>query len=162
MDGRSFCIHILPDTVSHVLELNKEDKAPTASVLGLPIQWYTAHDSESESFSRAAEDPSLDVVDFQKPNDSLPSSVPMDFSNVPESQLTQTTLDYNQLMHDMEVYQKHHIDGIVASPTLNQCSQPDAEEEDDDNLELLQRVQDLVEESKAEFTLELALLMVHL
>jgi len=103
----------------------------------LPIRFFDGDDSDAETFSSAVEGPSLDVIDIQKPDDSLPSSVPVDFSTVPESQLTQTMLDHQQLMKDMEVYCKHRINGIVASPTMFQCSQPDPEEEDEEDMELL-------------------------
>jgi len=93
----------------------------------------------------------------------------MVYGNIMESQMTQPTLDHQELMRDMEVYRQYRAQGVIASPTLYQLSQPDSEEEaqlaqrdlqleDEDDMNLLKRVNDLVDESKAESTLQLSLL----
>ena len=83
--------------------------------------------------------------------------------------MTQPTLDHQEMMRDMEVYRQYRAQGVIASPTLYQLSQPDSEEEaqlaqrnsqveDEDDMNLLKRVNDLVDESRAKSTLQLSLL----
>ncbi len=65
----------------------------------------------------------------EQPHDSLPSSIPMVYGNIMESQMTQTTLDHQELMRDRQVYRQYQAQGVIASPTLYQLSHPDSEEE---------------------------------
>jgi hypothetical protein len=178
VEGSTCRVRIPPDILPQVLNLNKADKAPPASYLGLEVKWSLPSDaSDADSFTTTIEGPSdnakriesLPLSIDEQPRDSLPSSIPMVYGNVSESQMTQTTLDHQELMRDMEVYRQYWAQGVIASPTLYQLSQPDSEEEaqlaqrdsqqeDEDDMNLLKRVDDLVDESKAESTLELSLL----
>jgi hypothetical protein len=178
VEGSTCRVRIPPDILPHVLKLNKADKAPPATYLGLEVKWSLPSDaSDTDSFTTTIEGPSdnaqpiesLPLSIDEQPHDSLPSSIPMVYGNVSESQMTQTTLDHQELMRDRQVYRQYQAQGVIASPTLYQLSQPDSEEEaqlaqrdsqqeDEDDMNLLQRVNDLVEESKAESTLELSLL----
>jgi len=73
----------------------------------------------------------------------------MVYGNVSESQVTQTTLDHQELKRDMQVYRQYRAQGVIASPILYQLSKPDSEEEaqlaqcdsqqeDEDDMNLLQ------------------------
>jgi hypothetical protein len=154
------------------------DKAPPASYLGLEVKGSLPSDaSDADSFTTTIEGPSdnakriesLPLSIDEQPCDSLPSSIPMVYGNIMESQMTQTTLDHQELMRGMEVYRQYRAQGVIASPTLYQLSQPDLEEEaqlaqrdsqqeDENDMNLLKHVNDLVDESKAESTLQLTLL----
>jgi hypothetical protein len=138
VEGITCHVHIPPDILLHVLKLNKVDKAPPATSLGLEVKWSLPNDdSDTDSFTTAIEGPSdnaqpiesLTLSIDEQPRDFLPSSIPMVYGNVSESQMTQTALDHQELMRDMQVYRQYRIQGLIASPTLYQLSHPDSEEE---------------------------------
>jgi hypothetical protein len=184
VEGSTCPICIPPDILLHVFELNKVDKAPPTTILGLEVKWsFPSNASEADSVTTTIEGPSdnaqpieslplsIDVSEMDssvspvqgpsdngQPHDSLPLSIPMVYGHITESQMMQTNMDHQELMKDMEVYRQYQAQGIIASPTLYQCIQPDSEQEDEDDMNLLQGVNDLVEESKAESMLELSLL----